>query len=171
MKENYNLLCCLDEKNYKENGSKFQRTAVRAVIRDGNRIAMIRSSKYGEYKFPGGGMEKTEQIKDTIKREVEEETGLTVISDSLKYLGSVVERRKGEKEDIFEMLSHYYECMVKDSNGMQKLDAYEAEYGYKLEYISLEEAIINNEGIKDISNIPWIKRDTEVMKLLTKAAT
>ena len=50
--------------------------------------------------------------------------------------------------------------------GEQNLDDYEAEYGYSLDYITLRDAIRNNEGITDTTNIPWIYRDTAIMRLL-----
>jgi len=160
------ILFCLDEKDYKENGTKFERIAVRAVLKKGNQYALIRSSKYGEYKFPGGGMKKGEELKDTVIREVKEETGLNVIPASLKLIGKVLERRKGEVEDLFEMISYYYEAEIEIEIGECNLDDYEKEYGYELTYASLEAAIQNNEQLKDISEIPWVKRDTKVMQYL-----
>ena len=164
LKKDY--LFYIDEKNYKENGTKFERVAVRAVIKKGNKYALIQSAKYGEYKFPGGGMKKGEELKDTLIREVKEETGLNAIPASLKLIGKVLERRKGEVEDLFEITSYYYEAAVEDEIGARNLDDYEKDYGYELVYVTLEVAIHNNEQIADISEIPWVKRDTKVMHYL-----
>lgn len=164
-----NLLLKVDKKDYNPSGTIFKRIAVRGIIKKDNKYAMIHSQKYGEYKFPGGGMEPGEKFEDTLIREVKEETGLTVLEHSIKYLGRVEELRKGETHDIMDMTSHYYECDVSDELGDQNLDDYEEEYGYKLEFVTLEEAILNNEKIKSTERIPWIVRDTAVMKtLLTK---
>lgn len=166
MNSKMEYLFCLDEKNYKENGTKFERVAVRAVIKKENEYAMIHSTKYGEYKFPGGGMKKGEELRDTVIREVKEETGLSVIPTSLKLIGKVLERRKGEVDDLFEMTSYYYEAAVEDEIGARNLDDYEKDYGYELVYVTLEAAIQNNEQISDTSKIPWVTRDTKVMHLL-----
>ena len=163
-----NLLLKVDTKDYFPDGTKFKRIAVRGFIKNENKYAMIHSSKYGEYKFPGGGMKSGEQLEDTLVREIEEETGLTVVRNSIKYIGRVEELRKGDSADIFEMTSHYYECDVTNEIGKQKLDNYEEEYGYELEYVTLEQAIRNNENIKDTSDIPWIVRDTAVMRWLVE---
>lgn len=164
--KNDNLLVSVDLKNYKENGTKFKRTAARAVIRKGNKYAMIKSDKYGEYKFPGGGVKKGENPIEALIREVLEETGLTVVKEKIRYLGRAEERRKGEIEDIFEMVSYYYECEISYDIGEQNLDDYEKEYGYRLVFTTLQEAIKNNKEITNIENIPWVIRDTKVMEKL-----
>lgn len=160
------LILKLDKRDYIPGSNRLKRIAVRGIIKKGDKYVMIHSRKYGEYKFPGGGMDQGEQLEDTLLREVKEETGLTVIADTIKYFGRVEETRKGEYEDIFEMTSHYYECMVQDGIGEQKLDAYEAEYGYELEYVTLEHAIKSNMKIMDKQHTPWIDRDTSVMRWL-----
>ena len=82
-----NLLLKVDTKDYNPNGTIFKRIAVRGFIKIGNKYAMIHSEKYGEYKFPGGGMEPYEQFEDTLIREVKEETGLTL--DAYRLRGVV----------------------------------------------------------------------------------
>ena len=64
----------IDLQDYKEGGSVFRRVAVRGIIeRDGKYL--IIHSKYGDYKFPGGGMEQGEPLEQTLEREIKEETG------------------------------------------------------------------------------------------------
>lgn len=161
-----NLILKLDKKDYIPDGSRFKRIAVRGIIKKDDKYVMIHSRKYGDYKFPGGGMDQGEQLEDTLLREVKEETGLTVIAETIKYLGRVEETRKGMYDDIFEMTSHYYECMVRDGVEKQQLDDYEVEYGYELDFVTLENAIKSNMEIIDKQYIPWIDRDTSVMKWL-----
>lgn len=160
------LLFRMDKKDYKENGSVFHRTAVRALIKKGDRYALIHSSKYGEYKFPGGGMKPGESRMDTLCREVTEETGLVVKLESVSYLGCVEEIRKGFTEDILQMVSYYYICEVEPEKTARNLDDYEKEYGYELEYVTLEDAVKNNEALEDTEQIPWVHRDTRVMKMI-----
>lgn len=160
------LLFDMVTKDCPKDGSVFRRTAVRGLIRRGETYAMIHSAKYGEYKFPGGGVEPAEQLTDTLTREVEEETGLLVKPGSIEYLGRVEERRKGLYDDILWMDSHYCFCKTEESGGSRCLDAYEAEYGYELEFVTLKAAIANNEQIINTDGVPWIVRDTEVMRWL-----
>lgn len=160
----------IDKRDYIPGGSVFFRTAVRGLIQSHGTYAFIHSKKYGEYKFPGGGRKKGETLKDTLIREVKEETGLTVRPDSFQLIGYAKEIRAGEYEDIMEMISYYCACEVEAEIGEQKLDDYEADYGYSLDYVTLKDAIRNNEGITDTTNIPWINRDTAIMRLFLSNA-
>lgn len=155
----------LDLKNYDENMPSFRRTAARAVIQDSSRFLLIHG-KYGDYKFPGGGLKKEEDLKSTLMREVTEETGYLVLPSSLRPLGKVLERRKGEYDDILEMESFYFLCEVGKSRKKRRLDAYEEEYEYKPIWISLEEAILHNRQDADVMKCPWVVRDTMVMEYL-----
>ena len=53
-----------DSKNYSNEWNKFKRDSVRAIIFCDNNLVMIRSEKFGEYKFPGGGIETGESHLD-----------------------------------------------------------------------------------------------------------
>ncbi len=54
----------LDEHDYDLNGTIRKRPSARGImIRDG-KIAMIYSKKYGFYKFPGGGIEQDEDMRE-----------------------------------------------------------------------------------------------------------
>lgn len=156
----------VDLENYDLNGNVYKRSAVRGIIRKGEQYAMIRSTAYGEYKFPGGGMKEGERFVDTLIREVKEETGLAVVHQSWRYMGTAEERRKGERNDLLWMLSHYFYCQVEETIGAQQLDNYEKEYGYGLLFVNLEAAIKVNEQLLDVKQIPWTRRDTLVMKYL-----
>lgn len=159
------LLFTVDKKDYPANANVFTRTAVRGLITQGEKYALIHS-KYGEYKFPGGGMKRGEAYEDTLIREVAEETGLVVMPDSIQYLGYVEEIRKGMEGDTLKMTSHYYHCEIGNRLITRKLDAYEADYEYRLEWLSLPAAIQNNKKITDTAPIPWLERDTRMMQYL-----
>lgn len=160
------LILRIDRRDYQPDREVVERTAVRGLIRREDKFALIQSKKYGEYKFPGGGMKEGETHIETLAREVREETGLIIKRESIKATGYVEEIRKGLTGDILKMKSYYYECECEDKVEEQTLDAYEAEYGYELKYVSLEEAIENNDRLTNTEKIPWIYRDTQVMKKL-----
>ena len=155
----------IDLKNYIENGSVFKRTAVRGIIeRDGKYL--IIHSKYGDYKFPGGGAHEGESLTDTLIREVREETGYEVLIESIEEYMKVNEKRKGEPEDLLDMDSYYFFCQVSEIAGDRDLDDYEEEYDYQVAWMTLEDIIAKNESVENHENIPWVSRETLVMKEL-----
>jgi len=78
----------------------------------------------------------------------------------------VTEKRKGELEDLMEMDSYYFFCRVEDMAGSRNLDDYEKEYDYQVAWLPLEEIIEKNQAVADYENIPWVVRETTVMKKL-----
>ncbi len=157
----------IDLKNYDSENSAFKRTAARGIIRKGNLYLLI-CSKYGDYKFPGGGAENEETLEDTVIREVQEETGFRVIRSSIKEYGTVLERRKGKYDDVLEMDSHYFFCDVEDEAGSRNLDEYEEEYDYQIVWITLQAAIERNYQVPDLENCPWVIREIKIMECLVE---
>ena len=155
----------IDLHDYIEGGSAYKRTAVRGIIQKDKKYLLI-YSKYGDHKFPGGGLKQGESLEETLLREVQEETGYIVKKESISEGILVKEKRKGDTDDLLEMDSYYFFCDVFETIGDRNLDDYEAEYDYKVSWMTLKEAIKNNESVKDYENIPWIKRETMVMKNL-----
>lgn len=140
-------LFTIDLKNYKENGTVGKRPSVRGVIIKNGKIAMMHSLKYDYYKLPGGGIEEGEELRDTLVREVKEESGLVVKKDTIKEFGYVRRIEKGMFEDIFMQENYYFLCDVEDNISSQELDDYEAEEGFTLEFVTPEHAInVNNIG-------------------------
>lgn len=163
--ETYNMKeMTIDLKNYTENGTVFRRTAVRGIIQRSGKYLMIHSMKYGDYKFPGGGRHDGEELIDTLVREVQEETGYHVRIETAKIYMKVTERRKGDPDDMMEMVSWYYLCDVESGQGGRNLDEYEAEYDYRVEWMNLEEAIAANERVRELDAVPWAVRENEVMR-------
>ena len=155
----------IDFHDYIEGGSVFKRTAVRGIIQKDRKYLLIHS-KYGDHKFPGGGMKEGESLEQTLLREVQEETGYLVEKESISEGILVYEKRKGDPDDLLEMDSYYFFCDICETIGERSLDDYEVEYDYKVSWMTLEKAIANNESVEDYENIPWIKRETMVMKKL-----
>lgn len=158
----------IDLKNYKAEGTVFYRKAVRAVIsrknKGGETELLMIHGKYGDYKFPGGGAEKGESTLETLHREVVEETGFEVQAGSEKEYTHLMERRAGDKTDIMEMENFYFICNVTGPQKAQNLDEYEKEYNYKTIWITPAQAIARNESVTNYENIPWIKRETLVLR-------
>lgn len=163
---------CLGLKELPSGFGAVTRNAVKCVAFDsqGN-LLMIRTKK-GDYKFPGGGMKASETLQQTLKREIAEETGY-VLSDVLDVLGVVEERNidKFDETKIFIMHSEYVRCEVNSTvQNEQNLDEYEKEQDFKVEFVSIEDAIKNNIALLNRSDDvnPWVIRETEVLKYLVK---
>ncbi|MDF2066801.1 NUDIX domain-containing protein [Bacillus sp. Cr_A10] len=146
------------------------REAIRAIIFHKNKILLVHSNK-GDYKFPGGGVEGDESHSECLIREVAEETGYIncIIKDKL---GSVIERKLDEFDNnaLFQMTSHYYLCeLINDKRIAQQLDKYESAQEFRPEWVSLHDAIEQNEKIInsfDIEKNGWVKREIFVLKKL-----
>ncbi|MGD9910193.1 MAG: NUDIX hydrolase [Candidatus Izemoplasmatales bacterium] len=148
-------------------GTVLFRIAYRAIIKKGTKYLLVQSKKYGEIKFPGGGKEQNESRFDVLRREVEEETGYHIKS-FIRPFGKTVEYAKDflGDFDVFKQESRYYFCSVFDGQSTLNLDDYEIEYGYHPIWVTLEEAIEQNQNVPSNDLIPWKERDTFVFKLL-----
>jgi 8-oxo-dGTP pyrophosphatase MutT (NUDIX family) len=151
-------------------GKTIYREAVRGVIINNKNLLMIHSRVNGDYKFPGGGVEPEETYKETLIREVKEESGAT-IKDIMDEFGKVVEYDiPSEPEfDVFKMTSYYYLCNVGDELEEQALDQYEEDLGFKPTWIDIDEAIECNKAILKSAkrDIPrWTARETYILELI-----
>ena len=73
--------------------------AVKALVLYQNRALIIKRSAYdpfgaGEYECPGGRLEFGEELEEALRREIMEETGLTVTVERLLYADSFVKNEK-----------------------------------------------------------------------------
>ncbi|MGD6774873.1 NUDIX hydrolase [Sutcliffiella horikoshii] len=140
------------------------REAVRAIVIKDGHILMVHSNK-GDFKFPGGGVESGETHSEALIREVLEETGYvnTVVGDKF---GVYLERREDvfDQSLLFEMNSHYYFCECLGEPVAQQLEGYEIEQGFTAKWITIEEAISQNERAQKLSgHNGWIERETYVL--------
>ncbi|MFN7253394.1 MAG: NUDIX domain-containing protein [Anaerobacillus sp.] len=147
------------------------REAVRAVIIQGDKILLVQSN-FGDYKFPGGGVEKNENHLEALTREVTEETGYRHVIVGEK-VGIVTERMIDEydKSAVFEMTSHYYLCeLVNKEKGSQQLDEYELEQEFTPHWVEFADAITKNkEVIRYSKQRRWIHRENFVLEELVKS--
>ena len=157
-------LLVMDEKNYTDEMPVFEKSTVRAIIQKGNLIAMQRGNN-GVYKIPGGAVECAESHHDALIREVAEETGLIVIPETISEIGEIEEIR----EDCFcagqKYISHsyFYSCRVENETTQTNMTENEIEKGYQLEWVTAREIYDNN---AHLLKEPWMKRDTNFMKML-----
>lgn len=166
-------LAVYDYKNYKENGTVGKRPSARGIIICEGKIAMVHSLKYDYYKFPGGGIDSGESNLDALMREVEEETGLIVIPESIQEYGLVLRKEKGKFEDIFIQENFFYFCDVEKETASQKLDDYEADEEFVLEWVKPElaiEANLHHDHKDKVSNIAihMMEREANVLSLLIR---
>jgi 8-oxo-dGTP pyrophosphatase MutT (NUDIX family) len=149
------------------------RRAVRAVVRRDGELLMILSTRRGDYKFPGGGLDAGETDVDALARELAEECGArltdigAVVGDTLEYRAS---RMAGEP--VLRMLSRYYACHVADDFGPQRLDDYEQQLGFLPIWVTPYEALVTNLAVirdRDQGSgdpPPWTPREIFVLQHL-----
>jgi len=161
------VLFTLDTKDYDINGKTFERPSVRGIIIRDKKVGMVHSLKYDYYKFPGGGIEPNENKIDALLREVKEESGMSVIPNSIKEYGMVHRIQKGYEEDVFIQDNYYYLCNAEEVIGPQFLDGYEKEERFTLEFVDPKPAIMVNRnhhhGPKDQT---MIEREARVLDIL-----
>ena len=132
---------------------------------------MIHSSKVGDFKFPGGGVNKGETHAQALCREVHEESGMSVISIAPE-LGAIIEYDIPVESDydVFKMDSHYYPCEVEDTFGTQTLDDYEQALGFKPVWIAIDRAIELNKALLHSDDRPkWLKREIFVLEYIQRS--
>ena len=160
------IIFTIDKNDYDKSWPHSKRPSVRAVIFKGDKLAMVYSTRDDYYKFPGGGVEENEAHHTALIREVMEEVGLNVIPSSIKEYGEALLLCKSDLFDntIFEQENFYYFCETDDSISEQSLDDYEAESGFTLRYVTIEEAIRTNERY----DVDFLIRETGVLRLLAE---
>ena len=111
------------------------------IIREDGKIAIFNKSNKNEYKLPGGGVDKDEDIKEAFKREALEETGCEV--EIIKELGTIEEHKS---LDNFKQISYLFVGKVLKDNNQLNLTQKEKDEGAKLIWVDKEE------GLKLITN-------------------
>ena len=111
---------------------------------------------------------KDESKIDTLIRETLEETGLSIVPESIKEYGYTCEKRKGtyDFDEIFIQNSYYYTANVTDTISELSLDKYEKILGYHLEFVPLEIAYEANKTIGKNYHSSFILREAKVLEIL-----
>jgi 8-oxo-dGTP pyrophosphatase MutT (NUDIX family) len=147
-----------------------ERTAVRALVRAGAELLMVRSEVAGDYKFPGGGVEAGESPAETLVREIREECGLAVVRVGDLPIIVVEELRPGlEAGCVLSMRSAYFPCDVDpEVQHPTALEAYEAALGFVPAWVTVDHALrVNEEVLARGGASPWVERETLVLRVLS----
>lgn len=168
--EDLNFYKIIEDANMIQYTNTKIREALRAIIVKNNSILLIHSNK-GDYKFPGGGVEENESHCEALIREVTEETGY-INCEVQNKVGYICEMRMDvyEEKTVFQMRSHYYICkLIDDQKTAQQLDDYEMLQQFTPKWVSIDEAIRQNESLMNESEKNgWVPRETFVLKELKK---
>lgn len=163
------LLFEMDLKDYENCTHSFVRNSSRSIVIENGKVAMIHSIKYDYYKFPGGGIEEGESQIDAMIRETREESGLIVIPESVVEYGYVhrIQRSDIDDTECFVQDNFYYLCKVQKDVAIQRLDDYEAQEDYTLEYVDPKMAILKNRNVAQSPyNQMMFEREARVLELL-----
>lgn len=113
------------------------RKAARAVAFDSdNKVGLLEVSKFNYHKLPGGGLKKGEDILKALKRECLEEIGCEI--EITGELGLIIEYRDKIK---IKQESYCYLAKIIGNKGRPDFTQKEISDGFKLDWVSLEEAI------------------------------
>ncbi len=164
------LLFTIDTGDYNPNGTVLSRPSARGIIIRDGKTAMVHSLKFDYYKFPGGGIEPGESAVEAMIREVAEESGLTVLPESIREYGRVHRVSRGRDVDMFVQDNDYFLCEAADMLRVQQLDTYEQDATFVLEYVTAAHAIRTNREA-DHGDFPYgtmTERDARVLELLVE---
>lgn len=119
-------------------------TRARAIlINSSNEVLMCYSNGLTHYEFPGGHLEKNETLLEGLKREILEETGITIDANendlfyAIKYY---CKNYKGtEKNRLVEIYYYviYYETIYEEAR--RQLDSNEIIQNYECQYINIDQ--------------------------------
>lgn len=112
------------------------REAVRAIVLRKDKMALLYVSNENYHKLPGGGVEKGENLKEALEREILEEVGVTI--ENIKEIGKIEECRKRHN---LRQISYCYTAKVKEDKGELNLTDEEKEEGFELKWVSIAEAL------------------------------
>jgi len=135
------LICKITDKDIGEEIKEMRNPKLRfgargIVIREDGKIAVFNKSNKNEYKLPGGGVDKGEDIKEAFKREALEETGCEI--EVIEELGTIEEHKS---LDNFKQISHVFIGKVLKDNGELNLTQKEKDEGAKLLWVDKEEGL------------------------------
>lgn len=144
------------------------RYAIRAIVFKNDKLLMSYLTKTGEYKFPGGGMEKGESHEDTLSRETLEETGANIVAikSCIGFVDQIYPDIYDNKK-VFYMRSYYYLCEVDEKVSKQVLSDSEKELDFVPEWVPIKKAIETNQRCMEKGpKYHWTERELFVLEYL-----
>jgi 8-oxo-dGTP pyrophosphatase MutT (NUDIX family) len=145
-----------------------KREAVRGIVIKDDQLLMIKSNK-GDVKLPGGGIDENESQEEALRREMKEETGYDVLSMS-PLIGVITERKRDKfiPDTFFEMISYYYIIEVSKVSSDIKLTDSEKVLDMRPVWLSIEDAIDQNEKLlkESVDCNSWVVRELKVLHYL-----
>lgn len=130
------LLKHIEDKPLPNDGRYGKRFASRAVLfDDDDLIPLLFVSKFNYHKLPGGGIEAGEDKVEALDREIKEETGCVASIDG--EVGELTEYRS--EFNLFQVSYCFIGKVVK--KGAPKFEQSELDEGFKLVWVSMDEAI------------------------------
>lgn len=113
------------------------RITARAILKNkNNQYAVMYSEDFDFYSFPGGGVEKSEDIISALKREIKEETGCSC--DIIKELGCVKENRA---HCDYTQISYYFVIITNDTRLSPDFTQAETKYKTTVNWHTIDETI------------------------------
>jgi 8-oxo-dGTP pyrophosphatase MutT (NUDIX family) len=119
-------------------------TRVRAVlINSCKKVLMCYSNGLQHYEFPGGHLEKNETLEDGLKREILEETGITIDKEKINPFYAIKYYCKNYHDSSKNRLVEiYYYVIYCDSlyyDSKKNLDTNEIIQNYECQYINVDD--------------------------------
>ncbi len=145
------------------------RNVVRAVAIKDKQILLMFSEQDKMYGTPGGGVILDEGLLDTLKRELQEETG-AIKAKIISHIGNVEEIRESMSVpgQTIRIISDYYQVEVLEFT-TPNLEEYEEEMGLIPMWVGIDEAISTNTAqieSADDGKITFYHTQTEVLKYI-----
>lgn len=153
-------------------GNTLRRQAAYGIIQPEQKILLLYTERYDDFSFPGGGIDKHEDLTSALKRELREEAGVTLAS-APRHFGYTTELQpfwKPQWPKRFQT-SHWFDCEITAEQLPPQMEDYEVNNGSRPVWTTLEEAIQHNYSVlkaKPDSMGLSIQRDTFILEQVIK---